>query len=100
MRYGLPALVLTGPNGAETVAGWEDWSTWEAALEAVAPGMVARAKPLPTAAEAFAHWPLLTRAELDLLCGSADDLPEGTVEHSGPGGQVWLTPAAASAAPQ
>ncbi|MGQ0846368.1 MAG: DsbA family protein [Sporichthyaceae bacterium] len=90
MRYGLPALTLTGPAGTATVAGWREWAEWESALEAVAPGIVARARPLPTPAEAFATWPLLARAELDELCGTAATVPDGVESHEWPGGRIWL----------
>ena len=91
MRYGLPCVVLTGPAGEATVAGWCDWSAWEAALEQVAPGITADARPLPTPAEALAVWPTLTRAEIDELCGPDAVPPAGVVVHTWPGGEVWLS---------
>jgi len=98
MRYGLPALLLTGPAGEATVAGWRDWSVWEEAAERVCPGAVARARPRPTPAEAFEVWPLLARAELDELCGPGADPPADVVEHRWPGGEVWLTKTESSVA--
>ncbi len=91
MRYGLPALVLTGPAGTTTVAGWRDWADWESALETVAPGIVAKARPLPTPEEAFATWPLLARAELEVLCGADFQVPDDVETHEWAGGQVWLS---------
>jgi predicted DsbA family dithiol-disulfide isomerase len=91
MRYGLPALVLTGPAGTTTVAGWRDWVEWEAALESVAPGILADARPLPTPAEALATWPLLAGAEFAELCGPEFEIPPGTQSHEWPGGQVWIS---------
>ena len=90
MRYGLPALVLTGPNGTTTIAGWRDWTDWENALESVAPGILAQARLLPTPAEAFATWPLLAPAELTELCGEDFQVPDDVESHEWPGGQVWL----------
>ncbi|MGQ0465663.1 MAG: DsbA family protein [Sporichthyaceae bacterium] len=71
IRYGLPCLELVGPGGVATVAGWRDWPQWEAALEQAAPGIVAKARPLPTPDEACGTWPSLTPAELTELCGPA-----------------------------
>ena len=70
-RYGLPCLVLTGSGGTATIAGWRSWPEWEAALETVAPGVTAKARPLPTPEQAFERWPSLTSAELAELCGPA-----------------------------
>jgi protein-disulfide isomerase-like protein with CxxC motif len=89
LRYGLPCLILTGPAGEVTVAGWCAWADWEAAVRSVCPG--APARPLPTPAEAFARWPSLARSELDELCGPGSAPPPGVVEHRLPGGPVWLT---------
>lgn len=94
-RYGLPCLVLTGPGGTATVAGWTEWAAWEAALEKVAPGITARARPLPTPEQAFERWPSLTPAELAELCGPDAVPPPGVVEHTWPGGTLWRTPAEA-----
>jgi len=91
MRYGLPCLVLTGSAGIATIAGWRDWSDWEVALDAVAPGILATARPLPAPPEAFAAWPSLAPAEFDFLCPGHDVPPDGVVEHRWPGGTFWLT---------
>jgi predicted DsbA family dithiol-disulfide isomerase len=96
LRYGLPALLLTGPAGEATIAGWRDWSVWEEAIDRVSPGSLAAAHPRPSPAEAFATWPLLARAELDELCGPESQPPADVVEHRWPGGVVWLTEAEAS----
>jgi len=95
MRYGLPCVVLSGPAGEATVAGWCDWAEWEAGLEQVAPGITASARPRPTPAEALARWPSLTGAEVDELCGPDATSPPGVVVHTWPGGEVWLTEAEA-----
>lgn len=94
-RYGLPCLVLTGPGGTATVAGWRAWSDWEDALEKVAPGITGRARPLPTPEQAFERWPSLTPAELTELCGPGAVPPAGVVEHTWPGGTIWRTAAEA-----
>jgi protein-disulfide isomerase-like protein with CxxC motif len=91
LRYGLPCVVLTGPAGEATVAGWCGWADWAAGLEAVAPGITATARPLPTPAEALAVWPTLTRAEVDELCGPDATPPPGAVVHTWPGGEVWVS---------
>lgn len=90
-RYGLPCLILTGPAGEVTVAGWRDWADWEKAVETVCPGAVAAARPLPTPEEAFAAWPSWALAELDELCGPGAEPPSATVEQQRPGGTIWLT---------
>lgn len=92
-RFGLPCLILTGPGGTATVAGWTGWTDWEAALEAAAPGVTARARPLPTPAQAFERWPSLAPAELAELCGADAVAPPGVIEHTWPGGTLWRTPA-------
>ena len=74
-----------------TVAGRRTWREWEEALEAVAPGLRADARPLPTPGEAFARWPTMTRAELDELCGAGAEPPAGVLAHTWPGGLLWLT---------
>ena len=91
MRYGLPALVLTGPAGTTTIAGWCEWADWENALESVAPGILADARPLPTPEEAFATWPLLAGAELTELCGPDFRVPTDVQSHEWAGGQVWMS---------
>lgn len=96
MRYGLPCLVLTGSAGEATIAGLREWSDWENALETVAPGAVAAARPLPTPAEAFATWPTLAAAELEFLCGPGAQPPPGVVRHRWEGGLLWRTPEAAA----
>lgn len=90
LRFGIPCMILTGPAGEITVAGWQGWQPWEAALEKVAPGITADARPLPTPAQAFATWPLLARPELDELCGPGSEPPPGAVRHAWAGGEVWL----------
>src|SRR5690348_1625762 len=79
MRFGLPCMVLTGSGGEVTVSGWTDWTEWAAGLEAASPGITAQARPVPTPAEAFTTWPLLTRPELEILCGPGHELPPGVV---------------------
>jgi predicted DsbA family dithiol-disulfide isomerase len=96
LRYGLPCLILTGPAGEVTVAGWRDWADWEKAIETVCPGALTAARPLPTPEQAFATWPTWALAELDELCGPGAEPPAGTVEHRHPGGTVWLTEAEAA----
>jgi protein-disulfide isomerase-like protein with CxxC motif len=91
LRYGLPCILLSGPAGEATIAGWQDWSGWERALDVVAPGAAATARPLPTPAEAFDTWPLLAAPELELLCGPAAETPPGAVTHDWGAGVVRLT---------
>jgi predicted DsbA family dithiol-disulfide isomerase len=91
LRYGLPCVVLSGPGGTATIAGWRDWSAWQQALEAVAPGAVDAGLPLPTPAEAFATSPLLAPPELDMLCGSGAQPPPAVVTHDWGAGVVWMT---------
>ena len=76
------------------VSGWTDWTEWAAGLEAASPGITAQARPVPTPAEAFTTWPLLTRPELEILCGPGHELPPGVVRHEWAGGEAWLVAAA------
>lgn len=99
MRFGIPCMVLTGSGGEVTVSGWTDWAEWAAALEAASPGIAADARPLPTPAEAFATWPLLTRPELEMLCGPDHELPPDVVRHEWAGGVAWHVSTAALAPP-
>jgi len=99
MRFGIPCMVLTGSGGEVTVSGWTDWAEWATALEAASPGIAADARPLPTPAEAFATWPLLTRPELEMLCGPDHELPPDVVRHEWAGGVAWLVSTAALAPP-
>ncbi|MGQ0844582.1 MAG: DsbA family oxidoreductase [Sporichthyaceae bacterium] len=92
-RYGLPCLVLSGPGGTATIAGWREWPQWEAALETVAPGSTATARPLPTPEQAFDRWPSLTPLEFAELCGPDAVPPPGVVRHVWPGGSIWRTEA-------
>lgn len=64
LRYGIPCMILTGAAGEVTVAGWQAWDGWAAALEQAAPGVAAHARPLPTPTEALARWPTLYGPEL------------------------------------
>jgi protein-disulfide isomerase-like protein with CxxC motif len=91
LRYGLPCVLLRGPAGEVTVAGWCEWSVWESALAQVAPGLPAAVRPLPSPAEAMARWPTLTRAEVDELCGPGVSPPPGVRVHRWPGGEMWVS---------
>lgn len=100
MRYGLPCMIFRGPAGEVTVAGLRPWETIEQALESVAPGMTASARPRPTPAQVFETWPLVAEAELAELCGAGAEPPRGVVEHRWDGGRVWMTPAEAAVRPR
>ncbi|MBL4679469.1 MAG: DsbA family protein [Pseudomonadales bacterium] len=79
-RYNLPTFVFVGPNGEKTVPGYRPYAEYEAALEAVSPGIVAKARARPSQDEARAKWPTLTSKELEVICGT--DSAEG-IEFGG-----------------
>ena len=68
-RYNLPTFIFKGPKGEKTVPGYRPYEEYEAALEAVAPGILEKARPKPSLEEALAYWPTLTSKEIQLICG-------------------------------
>lgn len=88
-RYAFPTLVVRGPAGEETIAGWADYAEYEAALEAVAPGSTADPEPGPSPDVALAETGSLAAAELELLCGGADP-PAEAVGYDYGDGTFWL----------
>jgi hypothetical protein len=62
------------------------------AMEKAGPGSTAAPRLNPTPNEAFARWPLLTTAELDLLCGPHAEPPSGAKTYDWGHGIVYLRP--------
>jgi len=91
-RYALPTLILTGPGGEHTVAGWVDYEDYETALEAALPGSTANPRPDPTPEEAFARWGVLTGQEFSFLCGDDAKVPQGVHVHDWGDGVVYFRP--------
>lgn len=96
MRYGYPTLILTGPGGEAVVPGWRPWAAYTEALTVAAGGALPPARPLPTPAEALAHFGLLAGPELTLLCGEDATPPPDAVPFDAGGGAVWMSPAEAA----
>ena len=92
-RYVFPTLIFRGPGGEATVAGWEPYEAYEAAVETVAPRATASPRPDPTPDEVFATWPTACDTELDFLCGGPASPPTGTVAFDWGEGTFYLTPA-------
>lgn len=96
MRYGFVTLIFRGPGGDRTVPGFRPWEAYVEAMEEAAPGSTASPRPDPTPVEALERWPLLARAELEMLCGTGSEPPAGAVAFDSGGGVVWMTPAEAA----
>lgn len=93
-RFVFPTLIFRGPDGEATVPGWCDYGRYEEAMEAVAPGTTANARPDPTPDDVFATWPTATQKELDILCGG--EAPADVVTFGWGEGSFFLTPAEAA----
>jgi protein-disulfide isomerase-like protein with CxxC motif len=91
LRYVFPTVIMRGPGGERTVAGWQPPTAYAEALAAVAPDAVRAPRPDPSPAEVFATWPTAAPAELRLLCGDDAVPPGGTVRVDTGGGAFWLT---------
>ena len=98
-RYAFPTLVIRGPEGERTVAGWMPYDAYVDALEAVAPSCTNAPRPGPTVAEAFDSWGVMTENELAFVCGhdAVASLPRRVVAHFWGGGLVYLSSAEATA---
>lgn len=95
-RYAFPTVILRGPEGERTVAGWEPYEVYANALEEVAPGLTADPRPDPSPQDALEESGSLTVPELERLCGGAPPPPDA-VEFETGGGTVWLLPEIADA---
>ena len=89
-RYNLPTFIFKGPAGERTVPGYRPYAEYEAALEAVAPGITASPPADPSADEAMDRWPTMTAKELDSLCGTADQSPSNAQGFDCCEAKVWL----------
>jgi predicted DsbA family dithiol-disulfide isomerase len=93
-RFVFPTLIFRGPDGEATVPGWCDYERYEEAMEAVALGSTANARPDPTPNQLFETWPTATEKEFDILCGG--DPPSDVVTFDWGEGSFFLTPAEAA----
>jgi protein-disulfide isomerase-like protein with CxxC motif len=89
-RYVFPTVIVRGPEGERTVAGWKPYETYVDALEAAAPGVTADPRPDPTPEEVLAETGTAAARELELLCGGAGP-PAEAVDCNFGGGRFWLT---------
>ena len=96
-RYVFPTVIFRGPAGERTVAGWKVYERYEEALAAVGTSAPRDPRPAPTPAEAFAAWPALAPAELEVLCGAGAAPPPDVVAYERGGGLYWLAPDEAAA---
>lgn len=90
-RYAFPTLVLEGPGGSATVAGWRPIDDYDAALRQVAPELANDPRPDPTTDEVIARWGTAADVELAALAGPRSDDPSGVVVHQWGGGAFFLT---------
>ncbi len=89
-RYNLPTFIFKGPAGEQTVPGYRPYEQYEAALEAVAPGITENPPADPSAEEAMAFWPTMTARELELLCGADGLTPDNALGFDCCDAKVWL----------
>jgi hypothetical protein len=91
-RYAFPTLLFRGPGGEHTVPGWCAFGEYIEAMEKAVPGSAVAPRPDPTPNEAFERWPLLTAAELEILCGPNTEPPSGVKTYDWGDGMVYLRP--------
>lgn len=96
-RYAFPTLVIEGPGGSVTVAGWRPMEDYLAALAQVDPALAADARPDPTTDEVIERWGTAADVELATLAGPRSADPSGVVVHQWGGGAFFLTEAEARA---
>ncbi|GLZ39730.1 DsbA family protein [Actinokineospora sp. NBRC 105648] len=87
VRYALPTLVFSGPDGRVIVAGWRPLSDYVAAVRAVS-GHVLDPTPPLTARDALRHFETLSLPELHLLTGGTEP-PAGGVLTQTANGPLW-----------
>ena len=89
-RYNLPTFIFRGPAGERTVPGFRPYEEYEAALEAISPGITDVPAVNPTPNEALERWPSMTTKELTTLCELEDPKPTNAEGFSCCGETVWL----------
>jgi hypothetical protein len=89
-RYVFPTLVVAGPVGERTVPGWQPYAEYEAALEAVAPGVTADPRNGPACTEALTEAGSLAEQELAVLCDGR--VPAAAIAYDYGDGIFWLDP--------
>jgi predicted DsbA family dithiol-disulfide isomerase len=94
-RYNLPTFIFKGPGGERTVPGYRPYAEYEAALEAVAPGVTKQARKDPTPEQAVEKWPTMTSKEIEIVCGSTSANPSNAERFEAGGAHVWLNEAEA-----
>ena len=72
-RYVFPTLILRGPAGERTAAGWQPYEAYVEAIEAVAPGTAAGRRPSPTPQEFLAEYRTAATREIEVVCEMSRD---------------------------
>ena len=96
-RFVFPTLIFRGSQGEDTVPGWCPYERYEQAMETVEPGSTSGRRANPTPDEVFANWPTASAKELEVLCGSGAEPPDGVVTYDWGDGSFFLTPREAAA---
>ncbi|MEM9607923.1 MAG: DsbA family protein [Actinomycetota bacterium] len=96
-RYAFPTVVIDGPSGSATVAGWKPIEDYVAAVAQVAPSLADDAKPDPTTDQVIARWGTAADVELATLAGPRSADPTDVVVYEWGGGAFFLTVAEARA---
>lgn len=89
-RYNLPTFIFRGPAGERTVPGYRPYEEYEAALEAVSPGITRQAKADPTPDQALEKWSTMTSQEIETVCVAESNDPTNATRVECGGAHVWL----------
>lgn len=90
-RYRFPTIVIRGPGGEATIAGWQPLDNYLIALDTIAPGTIAKAMPDPTTNQVIERWGTAADTELLTLCGPHSSNPTDVVAFNWGGGIFYLT---------
>lgn len=90
-RYGFPTLVVRGPGGTSTVAGWQPIEAYYEALGTSAPGIQPATWSAPSTDEVLERWGSATDLELAVMCGARSWDPADAVRHDLGRGVLFLT---------
>ncbi|WRZ78904.1 DsbA family protein [Streptomyces sp. NBC_01022] len=96
-RYALPTLLVRSPAGYRAVPGWQPFAAYEAAVDALGPGLLSPHRPL-SPGEALKLHRSLTEPETEQLA-EGGRLPSHAVRVDTGNGPLWLHPEEASTHP-
>ncbi|MER5280599.1 DsbA family protein [Streptomyces sp. NPDC002809] len=96
-RYALPTLLVRSPAGDRAVPGWRPFAAYEAAVEALCPGLLSPCRPL-SPNEALDRHRSLTGPEAEQLVQGGRPPSEAVRVDTG-NGPLWLHPEEAAAYP-